>query len=57
MIRYSDYRFELIKVGTKVVTKIYAGLKVVWQSILGCFTEGYWLDTKGWTNDQGWNNG
>lgn len=42
--------------GRSAINKVYKGAMLVWESIIGCFTRGYWLNDKRWTNDKGWKN-
>ena len=56
MIRSSDNVIDLVNAGKKVVSKIMYGTKIVWELVSGCFTKGYWLNNKKWTNDRGWKN-
>lgn len=41
--------------GSRVVTAVYKGLKLVWQAARACFSNG-WDNNKGWENDEGWTN-
>lgn len=42
--------------GRSAINKVYKGAMLVWESIIGCFTRGCWLNDKRWTNDKGWKN-
>lgn len=56
MIRSSDKFIDLVNAGKVTIDKIYSGVRLVWEAALGCFTKGYWLNNKKWTNDRGWKN-
>ena len=56
MIRSSDKFIDLVNAGKVTIDKIYSGALLVWEAVLGCFTKGYWLNNKKWTNDRGWKN-
>lgn len=48
-----------IRYGIQTISKIKYGLKTIWEvvsNILGCFTSGYWINNKRWTNHEGWKN-
>ena len=40
----------------KVITAIYAGVKLVWQAVRSCFGAGHWRNDKPWLNDEAWRN-
>ena len=42
--------------GDKVVTAVYKGMHLVWESIRSCFGKGYWIDNAPFVNDDGWKN-
>lgn len=47
---------EIIAKG-RVISAIYAGVKLVWQSVvIGCFGAGWWIDMNPWDNKDGWKN-
>lgn len=56
MIRSSDKIIDLVNAGNIAIGKIMYGARLVWELALGCFTKGYWLNNKRWTNDRGWKN-
>lgn len=45
-----------IKYGIQAINKIMYGFNIVWESILSCFSNGYWINDKRWTNNEGWKN-
>lgn len=40
----------------KVISSMYNGAKLVWQSIRSCFGSGRWINEKPWKNEEGWYN-
>ena len=42
-----------IRVGNKIITAVYIGTKLVWQSIRSCFGSGFWINSSPWKNDEG----
>ena len=56
MIRSSDNIIGLVNFGKTAIGQIRRGIILVWESIIGCFTKGFWLNNKKWTNDRGWKN-
>lgn len=56
MIKYNDKDIESINFGKTAITQIYCGKILVWESLSGCFTKGYWINNKKWTNDKSWKN-
>ena len=40
--------------GSKVISAVYLGLKLIWQYIKSCF--GYWINDKMWSNTDAWAN-
>ncbi len=53
MIRSSDKIIDLVNFGKTSIGQIKYGVILVWESIMGCFTKGFWLNNKKWTNDRG----
>ena len=42
--------------GGKAGTSLYKGRRLVWEAVKSCFGRGMWIDTKPWTNSDGWRN-
>lgn len=40
--------------GSRVITSVYKGVKIIWQSVRSCFGSGAWIDDKPWVDDEGW---
>lgn len=40
--------------GTKVITAVYKGAKLVWEAVSSCFGSGVWTSWKGWSDTDGW---
>ncbi len=49
---------EIVQVfnGSKTISAIYKGAKLVWQAIRSCFGSGSWRNDKPYINDEGWKN-
>lgn len=56
MIVRSGKFIGLVNKGKIAIGKIMYGTSLVWEAILGCFTKGYWINNRRWTNDRGWKN-
>lgn len=41
----------------KVIVKVVAAGKTVWELVNSCFGSGYWINDRPWINSDGWNNG
>lgn len=42
--------------GTKVISYVYQGSRLLWQAIRSCFGAGYWVNEKPWIDEEGWKN-
>lgn len=47
---------SLIYYGDKAVAAVYKGAKLVWEAINSCFGKGFWINTKPWSDKDGWRN-
>lgn len=56
MIKKDDKSINAIYYGKIPIVAIYHGTKLVWQIISSCFGNGYWINTKAWSNTDGWKN-
>lgn len=56
MIFNKNSNIGFIAKGKTAITAIYKGAVLLWESIIGCFTKGYWLNDKRWINNKGWRN-
>ena len=56
MIQINGKDVSQIRVGNKIVTAVYIGAKLVWQSIRSFFGSGFWINSSPWKNDEGWEN-
>lgn len=48
-----------IKYGVQTISKIKYSTQTIWEKIkyiLSCFSNGYWINDKRWTNNDGWKN-
>lgn len=44
-------------IGTKSVSAVYYGARLVWEAVSSCFGSGMWINTRPWSNADGWKNG
>lgn len=44
-------------IGTKAVSSVYYGTKLVWEAISSCFGNGSWDNDKPWSDNDAWSNG
>jgi len=51
MIQINGKDVSQIRVGNKIITAVYIGTKLVWQSIRSCFGSGFWINSSPWKND------
>lgn len=56
MIFTGKKELESSFVGTKIITQVYKGVKLVWEAIKSCFGAGYWKNDAPWSNTEGWKN-
>ena len=42
--------------GSKAITAVYKGAKLVWEAISSCFGSGYWINNRPWSNTDSWRN-
>lgn len=42
--------------GSRAITAVYKGAKLVWEAITSCFGSGMWLNLRAWKNTDGWKN-
>lgn len=40
--------------GTRVISAVYKGAKLVWEAVSSCFGSGVWTSCKGWSDTDGW---
>jgi hypothetical protein len=56
MLKCSNKDIEQVYYGSKTVTAIYRGTKMVWEAVRSCFGSGAWINVKGWINTESWKN-
>ena len=56
MITKSHLTMQARYYGTKTISAVYYGAKLVWEAIASCFGSGMWLDLRAWKNTDGWKN-
>lgn len=43
-------------IGSKAVSSIWLGSKLIWTAISSCFGAGFWNNLLKWDNNDGWKN-
>ena len=54
MIRKGDKEMQVRYHGSRVITAVYKGAKLVWAAVSSCFGSGVWTSCKGWSDTDGW---
>ena len=42
--------------GSKSISAVYHGARLVWEAITSCFGSGMWLNLRTWKNTDAWKN-
>lgn len=45
-----------IAYGSRIISAVYKGAKLIWEAINSCFGKGFWINEKPWNNKDGWKN-
>ncbi len=56
MISKNNIELSARYYGTKTITAVYKGARLVWEAITSCFGSGMWLNLRAWKNTDGWKN-
>ncbi len=40
--------------GSKTITAVYRGAKLLWEAVNSCFGSGYWIREKPWSRADAW---
>ena len=56
MIKINNKDITGVYGNNKKISVIYKSGKIIWQAIRSCFGNGFYRNTKGWINDEGWKN-
>ena len=56
MIQHNGRDIYAIHAGGKAIAVVYRGAVIVWQAIRSCFGKGFWVNAKGWINEEPWRN-
>ncbi len=51
-----DDDLSSIQIGSKLLSAVQLGAKIVWQAIRSCFGSGFWVNEKPWINNESWKN-
>lgn len=54
MIRFNDKEISAAYIGSRALTSIYVGVRLVWTIISSCFGSGFWQSDKQWSRTDGW---
>ena len=54
MITKNHLTMQALYYGTKAITAVYKGAKLVWEAVSSCFGSGVWTSYKGWSDTDGW---
>lgn len=55
-IFYKDKEITLINHGSRVVSSVYHGARLIWEAIRSCFGKGFWVNASSWNNSDVWKN-
>lgn len=56
MITRNSLSMQARYYGSKTVSAVYYGVKLVWEAISSCFGSGYWINNRPWSNTDAWRN-
>lgn len=42
--------------GTKTISAIYRGTRLIWEAVNSCFGSGFWIREKAWSSTDFWRN-
>lgn len=56
MIYKNNKEVTLVYNREQTIAAIYKGSILVWQAVRSCFGNGYWINEKPWSNEEGWKN-
>lgn len=43
-------------IGTLAIGAVYRGAVLIWEAVSSCFGSGMWINTRPWSNTDGWRN-
>ncbi len=53
---FNNKEISSVYFGSKTISAIYKGSVLIWEAIRSCFGKGFWVNTYGWNNENGWKN-
>lgn len=56
MMQYNFRNIETIINNNHTIQTIYKGTKLVWEAPKSCFSKGFWINLKGFNNNEPWRN-
>lgn len=54
MININNKETSAVYYGTRIITAVYAGAKLVWSAVSSCFGSGFWRSERPWSRTDGW---
>lgn len=43
-------------IGSRAISAVYHGARLVWEAVSSCFGSGMWINGRPWSNTDGWQN-
>ncbi len=56
MIYKEGKELSALYYGSKAISAVYCGARLVWEAVTSCFGSGRWIDMRPWSNTDGWHN-
>lgn len=56
MITRNNIELSARYYGTKVISAVYLGSRLIWEAVNSCFGSGFWIKEKAWSNTDSWHN-
>lgn len=56
MITRNNIELSARYYGTKVISAVYLGSRLIWEAVNSCFGSGFWIKEKAWSNIDSWRN-
>jgi hypothetical protein len=55
-IRINDREVTAVRYGSRVIAAVYRGGRLLWQAVSSCFGAGWWVNSRPWSDKEGWKN-
>lgn len=56
MITKETLSLQMRYYGTRAISAVYYGSRLVWEAISSCFGSGRWINRRPWKNGEAWRN-